>query len=80
MKILSKKELQQIAFNHSSNTELGKFMNLYKNCTAKPYSFLANNTLLASDNTLRLRNNLLERKQKLIIRTEDKRLKTTIQC
>ena len=37
MKILNKREPQQIAFNDSSDID---FMNLYKKCTAKPYSFL----------------------------------------
>ena len=36
-------------------------MDLYKKCTAKPYSFLVTNATLASDNLLRLRENLLER-------------------
>ena len=30
MKILSKRELQQIAFNHSSDIDFKDFMNLYK--------------------------------------------------
>ena len=37
------------------------FVNLSKRCTAKPNSFLVIDTTLASDNTLRFRNNLLER-------------------
>ena len=36
-------------------------MNIYKKCTAKPYSFLVTDTTLASDNPLRFRKNLLER-------------------
>ena len=36
MKIPNKKELQQIAFNHSSDINFKDFMNLYKKCTAKP--------------------------------------------
>ena len=36
-------------------------MNLYKKCTAKPYSFLFIDTTLASDNLLRFRKNLLEK-------------------
>ena len=39
MKIPSKWELQQIAFNHSSDIDFKDFMNLYKKCTAKSYSF-----------------------------------------
>ena len=37
------------------------FMNLYKKCTAKPYSFLVIDATLASDNPSRFRKNLLER-------------------
>ena len=39
MKIPNKRELQQIAFNHSSDIDFQDFMNLYKKCTAKSYSF-----------------------------------------
>ena len=38
MKITNKEELQQIAFNHSSDTDFQDFMNLYKKCTGKPCS------------------------------------------
>ena len=31
MEILNKRELQQIAFNHSSNIYFQDFLNLYKN-------------------------------------------------
>ena len=61
MKISNKIELQQIAFNHSSDIDFQDFMNLYKKCAAKPYSFLVIDTTLASDNSLRFRKNLLER-------------------
>ena len=37
-------------------------MNLYKKCTANKYSFLVNDTTLASDSSVYLRCNLLERK------------------
>ena len=62
MKIPSKRELQQIAFNHSSDIDFKGFIknNLYKKCTAKPYSFLVINTTLASDNTLRFIKNILQ--------------------
>ena len=61
MKITSKRKLQQIAFNHSAYMDFQEFMNLYKRCTQKPYSFLVNDTTLASDNSSRFRKNLLER-------------------
>ena len=50
MKILNKGELQQIACNHPLDIDFKDFMNLYKECTAKPYSFLVIDTILASDN------------------------------
>ena len=39
MKIPNSRELQQIAFNNSSDIDVQDFMNVYKRCTAKPYSF-----------------------------------------
>ena len=35
MKNPNKQELQQIAFNHSSDIDFKDFMNIYKKCTAK---------------------------------------------
>ena len=46
MKIPSKRELQQIAFNHSSDIDFQDFINLYKKCTEKPYSSLVIDTTL----------------------------------
>ena len=60
MKIPNKRELKQIAFNHSSDFDFQDFMNLYKKYTAKPYSFLVIDTTLASDNSSRFSKNLLE--------------------
>ena len=58
IKILNKGELRQIAIKHSSDIRTEDFINIYKECTAKPYSFLVNDTTLASDNPLRFRKNL----------------------
>ena len=58
MKIPNKRELQQIALNHSSDLNSKDFINIYKKYTAKPYSFLVNDTTLASDNPLVCRKNL----------------------
>ena len=57
-KIPSKRELQHIALNHSSDVSTKDFTNIYKKCAAEPYSFLINDATLASDNPLRLRKNL----------------------
>ena len=59
MKYSNKRELQQIALNHSSDMDLKDFMNSYKKCTTEPYSFLVNDTTLPSDDLLRFRKNLL---------------------
>ena len=59
MKIPNKRDLQQIALNHSSDIDFKDFMKIYKNCTGKPYSFLVNDTTLLSDDPLRFRKNLL---------------------
>ena len=58
MKIPNKRELQQIALNHSSDTDFKDFIKIYKKCNDEPYSFLVNDTTLASDNHLRFRKNL----------------------
>ena len=60
MKIPNKRELQQIALNHSSDIDFKDFMKIYQKCTAEPYSFLVNDTTLPSDNRLRFRENLLK--------------------
>ena len=59
MKIPNERELQQIALIHSSDIDFKDFMKSYKKCTAEPYIFLVNDTILPSDNPLRFRKNLL---------------------
>ena len=59
MKILNKRELQQIASNHSSDLDFKDFIKLYKDYTKEPYSLLVNDTTLLSFNPLRFRKNLL---------------------
>ena len=61
MKIPNKPELQQIAINHSLDVNFKEFMNLYKKCNAKAYSFLVINATLASNKASRFRKKLLER-------------------
>ena len=59
MKIPNKREFQQIALNHLSDIDFKDFRKIYKKCTAKPYSFLVNDTTLPSDDPLRFRKNFL---------------------
>ena len=58
---IPKKGIQRMAFNYSSNIDFRDFINLYKKCTAKPYSFLVFDTTVSSDNSLFFRKNLSER-------------------
>ena len=55
MKIPNKRELQQIAMSHSSDIDFKDFVNIYKKCVDKPYSFLVDNTTLSLDDLLRFR-------------------------
>ena len=57
-KIPNKWELQQIAINHSSDIDTKDFANIYRKCTAEPYSILVIDNMLASKNPLRFRKNL----------------------
>ena len=41
MKIPNKRELTQITLNHSSDIDFKDFINLYKKCTPKSYSFFS---------------------------------------
>ena len=59
-RIPNKRQLQQIALNHSSDIDFKDFIKIYKKCTAEPYSFLLNGTTLPLDDPLRFRENLLE--------------------
>ena len=60
MKVPNERELQQIALNHSPDSDFKDFIKIYKKCTAEPYSFLVNDTTLASDDPLNFRKNLLK--------------------
>ena len=59
MKIPKKRELQQIALNHSSDIDFKDFIRIYKKCSAEPYSSLVNDTSLPLGNPLKFRKKLL---------------------
>ena len=60
MKINNKKELQNIAINHSADIDYKDSVKIYRKCTKKPYSFFTIDiTLLASD-ILRFRKSLFQ--------------------
>ena len=57
-KIPNRRELQQVAINHLSDISTKDFTNIYRECTAEPYSFLVIDTILASSNPLRFKKNI----------------------
>ena len=57
-KIPNKRELQQIAINHSSDINTKDFANIYWKYTAEPYSLLVNDTTLSSNIPLKFKKNL----------------------
>ena len=60
MKVHNKRELQNININHSADIDYKVFLNIYRNCTNQPYSFLAIDTTLPADNSIRFRKSLLD--------------------
>ena len=54
-KIHNKKELQNIATNHSTDFDYKDFMNTYKKCKSELHSFLTIDTTLPASNPLRFR-------------------------
>ena len=60
MKINNKRELQNIAFNHSADIEYKDFIKMYRECTKEPYNFLTIDTTLLSTNPFRFRKNLFD--------------------
>ena len=59
IKINNKRELKNIAINHSVDIDYKDFMKNYREYTKEPYSFLTIDTTLPASNPLRFRKNLL---------------------
>ena len=60
MNIHNRKELKNIAINHSAYIEYKNFMKIYRKWTKEPYSFLSIDTTLPADNFLKFRKYLLD--------------------
>ena len=58
MKINNRKELQNIAINHSAEIDSKDFIKIYRECVKELYSFLAIDSTLPSSNPLRFRKHL----------------------
>ena len=60
MRINNRKELQNIAINHSADIDYKDFIKIYRECTKEPYNFLTIDTTLPASDPLRFRKNLFE--------------------
>ena len=59
MKMSKRKELQNVAINHSEEIDYNDIVNIYRECRRKLYSFLTIDTTLPASDPLRFRKNLL---------------------
>ena len=60
MRINNRKELQNIAIDHSADIDYKDFMEIYREYVKEPYSFLTIDTTLPSSNPLRFRKKLFD--------------------
>ena len=60
MQIHIKRDPQHIGISHSTDTDYKDFMEIYRKCTRRPYSFLNIDATLPADIPLRFRKNLLD--------------------
>ena len=60
MKINNKRELQNIAINHSADIDYKDFIRIYRECTKEPFNFMTIDTTLRASNSLRFRKNLFD--------------------
>ena len=60
MKINKKRELRNIATNHSADIGYGDFIKIYRECTKEPNNFLTKDTTLPASDPLRFRKNLFD--------------------
>ena len=58
--INNRRELQNIAINHSADIDYKDFIKIYRKCTKEQYNFLTIDTTLSSTNLLSFRKNLFD--------------------
>ena len=60
MKIDNKRELQNIAINHSADIDYQDFIKIYRECTKELYNFLTIDTTLPVRDPLRFRKKVFD--------------------
>ena len=58
--IKNKRELQNIAINHSADIDYKYFLKIYRECTKEPSNFFTIDATLPASDLLRLRKNLFD--------------------
>ena len=60
MKINNKRELQNIAINHSADIDYQGFIKIYRECAVDPYNFLTIDNKLPASDLLRFRKKIFD--------------------
>ena len=60
MKINKKREIQNIAINHSADIDYQDFIKIYRECTKVPYNFLTIDTKLPASDPSRFRKKVFD--------------------
>ena len=60
MNINNKRELQNIAINHSADIDYEDFIKIYRECTNESFNFMTIDTTLPTSNSLRFNKNLFD--------------------
>ena len=60
LKINNKRELRNIAINHSADIDYGDFIKIFRDCAKELYNFLTIDTTLPASDPLRFRKNLFD--------------------
>ena len=60
MKINNRRELKNIAIEHSADIDYKDTMKIYRECTKEPYNFLTIDTTLPASDPLRFRKKLFD--------------------
>ena len=58
--LTTKRELQNIAINHSADIDYKDVSKIYRDCTKEPFNFLTIDTTLPASDPLRFRKNLFD--------------------
>ena len=78
MKTNNRKELQNIAINHSADIDYQDFIKIYRECTKEQYNFLTIDITLTSNNPLTLRKNFFDTLSKMTVTDQIKILNKKI--